>query len=94
MIGLAVTMVRVAAGTQRGAMVLGMDGLPETLTLVLVIAGTLEYAILMRHREERRTNDRLDDLTTRLGQQALMRLHLIDRVRAPRRWGAFGTRFR
>jgi hypothetical protein len=75
-------------------MVRGMEGLPQALTLALVIAGTLEYAILMRHRQERRLGDRLDDLTTRLGHQALMRLHLIDGPRPPRRWGAFGTRFR
>jgi hypothetical protein len=75
-------------------MVPGMEGLPEALTLVLVIAGTLEYAILMRHREERRVDDRLDDLTSRLGHQALMRLRLLDRARPPRAWGAFGTRFR
>ena len=75
-------------------MVPGMEGLPEALTLVLVIAGTLEYAILMRRREERRLGDRLDDLTTRLGHQALMRLQLIERPRPPRRWVACGTRFR
>jgi hypothetical protein len=75
-------------------MVPGMEGLPEALTLVLVTAGTLEYAILMRHREERRINDRLDDLTTRLAHQALMRLRLLDRARPARTWAAFGTRFR
>ncbi|HEY7526412.1 MAG TPA: hypothetical protein VIA82_06245 [Candidatus Limnocylindria bacterium] len=71
-----------------------MEGLPEALAVVLVIAGTLEYAILVRHREERRRVDRLDDLSARLGHQALLRLQLIDRPRPHRRWGALGTRFR
>ena len=75
-------------------MVPGMAGLPEALTLVLVIAGTLEYAILMRHREDRRTNDRLDEITTTLGHQALMRMRLIGRSRPARTWGNLGTRFR
>jgi hypothetical protein len=75
-------------------MVPSMAGLPEALTLSSLVAGTLEYAILMRHREIRRSGDRIDELTTRLGHEALMRMRLIGRSRPPRAWGNFGTRFR
>ena len=75
-------------------MVPGMAGLPEALTLVLVIAGTLEYAILMRHREDRRADSRFDEMTTTLGHHALMRMRLIGRSRPARAWGNLGTRFR
>ena len=75
-------------------MVPSMAGLPEALTLSTLVAGTLEYAILMRHRETRRIGDRLDDLTTRLGHEALMRMRLIERARPQRAWGSFGSRFR
>jgi hypothetical protein len=74
-------------------MVRGMAGLPEALTLSMLIAGTLEYAILMRHREDRRADSRLDEMTTRLGHEALMRMRLIGR-RPQRTWGNLGTRFR
>lgn len=75
-------------------MVPGMAGLPEALTLVLLIAGTLEYAILMRHREDRRADGRFDEMTTTLGHEALMRMRLIGRSRPARAWGNLGTRFR
>ncbi|HEX6655864.1 MAG TPA: hypothetical protein VF153_06600 [Candidatus Limnocylindria bacterium] len=88
------TKVRVAAGTQRGGMVPSMAGLPEALTLSSLVAGTLEYAILIRHREDRRVGDELDDLTARLGHEALMRMRLIERARPQRAWGSFGSRFR
>ena len=75
-------------------MVPSMAGLPEALTLSTLVAGTLEYAILMRHREDRRIGDEMDELTTTLGHQALMRMRLIDRARPHRVWGSLGTRFR
>ena len=75
-------------------MVPSMAGLPEALTLSTLVAATLEYAILMRHREDRRLGERFDELTTSLGHQALMRMRLIDRARPHRAWGNFGTRFR
>ena len=71
-----------------------MSGLPEALSLSSLVAGTLEYAILLRHREERRTADRFQDLATNLGHQALMRMRLLERARPQRSWANFGTRFR
>ena len=71
-----------------------MSGLPEALTLSSLVAGTLEYAILVRHREERRSAERFDDLASNLGHQALMRMRLLQRQRPVRSWANFGTRFR
>jgi hypothetical protein len=71
-----------------------MSGLPEALSLSLLVAGTLEYAILLRHREERRQTDRFEDLAANLGHQALMRMRLLDRARPRRSWANLGTRFR
>ena len=71
-----------------------MSGLPEALTLSSLVAGTLEYAILLRHREERRTAERFDDLASNLGHQALMRMRLLQRPGPVRSWANFGTRFR
>jgi hypothetical protein len=71
-----------------------MSGLPEALSLALLIAGTLEYAILLRHREERRKSNRFEDLAANLGHQALMRMRLLERGRPQRSWAKFGTRFR
>jgi hypothetical protein len=88
------TMVRLADGTQRRGMVPSMSGLTEALSLSSLVAGTLEYAILIRHREERRDAARTDELTTTLGHQALMRMRLLDRARPQRTWAAFGSRFR
>jgi hypothetical protein len=87
-------MVRLAGGTRRGGMVPSMPGLPEALSLSILVAGTLEYAILLRHREDRRDAARTEELTTTLGHQALMRMRLLDRARPQRHWAAFGTRFR
>jgi hypothetical protein len=64
------------------------------LSLSSLVAGTLEYAILLRHREERREAARSDELTTTLGHQALMRMRLLERARPHRAWAGFGTRFR
>lgn len=71
-----------------------MSGLPEVLTLALLVAGTLEYAIMARHREERRHAVRLDELTVNLGHEALMRMRLLERGRPTRTWSSFGSRFR
>jgi hypothetical protein len=71
-----------------------MSGLPEALTLSSLVAGTLEYAILLRHREERRSAVRFDDLASQLGHQALERMRLLGQARPQRSWANFGTRFR
>ena len=69
-----------------------MPGLTEALGLSTLIAGTLEYAILLRHREERRRESAHDRLASDLGHDALVRMNLLG---APRRhWSNFGTRFR
>ena len=72
----------------------GMSDLPEVLTLAILVAGTLEYAIVLRHRTERRSAAQLDELTVNLGHQRLLRMHLLGRRRPERAWGSFGTRFR
>jgi hypothetical protein len=77
-----------------GGRVRNMSGLPEALTLSCLVAGTLEYAILLRHRQERRHADRFEDLAAKLGHQALMRMRPLERARPPRSWANFGTRFR
>ncbi len=67
-----------------------MPDLVEALTLVALTAATLEYTIVMRHREERRDAVRW---------QAEVRESLVSSGRlAPpvpvRRWSEDGTRFR
>jgi hypothetical protein len=61
----------------------------EALSLVALVAGTLEYAILMRHREERRDAIRW---------QAEVRESLVSGGQAipgpMRRWSDDGSRFR
>ena len=71
-----------------------MPGLTEALSLSTLVAGTLEYAILVRHREDRRRAERFNATAEWLGRQALQRMRLIDRGRAVRNWTSFGTRFR
>ena len=71
-----------------------MPGLPDALTLLILVAGTLEYAILVRHREEQRRTDQFNEVAEWLGHHALQRLRLIDRGRPARQWASFGTRFR
>jgi len=67
----------------------GMPDLLEPLTLMALLAATLEYAIVVRHREERRDAVRW---------QADVRESLVSVGRiqtAPvRRWTDDGTRFR
>lgn len=71
-----------------------MPGLPEALTVSALLAATLEYAILLRHREDLRQAARFNDFAERLGHQALQRMRLLDRGRPVRHWASFGTRFR
>ena len=72
-----------------------MPGLIDALVISSLIAATLEYAIVLRHREERRRDAAHLDLATSLGHDALVRMSLLDRG-APRRrrWSAFGSRYR
>ena len=71
-----------------------MPGLTEALSLSTLVAGTLEYAILVRHREDQRQADRFNATAQWLGHHALQRMRLIDRGRPIRHWANFGTRFR
>jgi hypothetical protein len=71
-----------------------MPGLGEALGLSTLIAGTLEYAILLRHRADRRAETAHDELATDLGHDALVRMSLLDGAVARRRWSNFGTRYR
>jgi hypothetical protein len=71
-----------------------MPGLDEALAFSSLIAGTLEYAILVRHRTERRSAAAHAELASDLGHEALLRLSLLDRGSRPRRWSSFGSRYR
>ena len=71
-----------------------MTELTQALAFSSLIGGTLEYAILMRHREERRRDERQILEVEATGREALVRAHLLDRGRAGRRWSIAGTRFR
>ena len=85
--------VRLYDGTRRGVACHPMPALVEALTLSSLVAGTLEYAILLRHREERRRDAAHAALASDLGREALLRMSLLDRG-APRRWSSFGSRYR
>jgi hypothetical protein len=67
----------------------GMTDLVEALSLVALMAATLEYAIVLRHRDERRNA---------LRWQADVRESLLSvgKIAASpvRRWSEDGTRFR
>jgi hypothetical protein len=71
-----------------------MPSLTEALGFSSLIAGALEYAILLRHRAERRSDAEHADLASDLGHEALMRLSLLDRAAPRRMWSGFGTRYR
>jgi hypothetical protein len=71
-----------------------MAELTQALALTSLVGGTLEYAILMRHREERRREARHVNEVQAAGREALFRAHLLDRGRGVRRWSIAGTRFR
>ena len=66
-----------------------MPTLAEALSLVALTAATLEYAIVMRHREERRDAIRWQADV----QESLVS---VGRISPPpvRRWSDDGTRFR
>jgi hypothetical protein len=66
-----------------------MPELIEALSLVALLAATLEYAVLMRHRQERR-----EALLWRAEvHESLVSIGRTD-TRPVRRWSADGTRFR
>ncbi|HEX6128112.1 MAG TPA: hypothetical protein VF071_03725 [Candidatus Limnocylindria bacterium] len=71
-----------------------MFELVEPLSLTALIAATLQYAILVRHREERRDEERYLYEAEAAGRQALFRARLLDRGRSVRQWSTAGTRFR
>jgi hypothetical protein len=67
----------------------GMPDLVEALSLTALMAAVLEYAILMRHREERRDAMRWQEQV----RESLLSVRRIDA--APERlWTDEGTRFR
>lgn len=61
-----------------------MPELVDGLTFAALIAGALEYAILMRHREARRSDLLMDASIAEAGLRALVRVVLIDE-QVPRR---------
>lgn len=65
-----------------GCMLQGMADLGQALTLVALIAATLEYAFLLRHREERRDTLRF----AAEAQEALRSAHDSDEPILRRRW--------
>jgi hypothetical protein len=71
-----------------------MADLVEALSLYLLIAGTLEYAFVMRHREERRQSISWSQAAQASARQALTRLNRRDPRWMMRRWTNEGTRFR
>jgi hypothetical protein len=71
-----------------------MTELVEALSLSSLVGGTLEYAILIRHRRERRADARLLAEMQSAGREALLRARLLDRGRPARRWNTAATRFR
>jgi hypothetical protein len=66
-----------------------MPDLPDALSLIALVAATLEYAIVMRHREERRDAIRWQAEV----RESLMSEHRVGAA-AERRWTDDGTRFR
>jgi hypothetical protein len=66
-----------------------MPELVEVLSLTALLAAALEYAILIRHREERRD-------ASRWQEQIRESLLSVGRINSPpeRRWTDDGTRFR
>ena len=71
-----------------------MSDLVEALSFAALIAATLQYAILVRHREERRDQERYLHEAEAAGRQALFRARLLDRGRPSRQWSTAATRFR
>jgi hypothetical protein len=71
-----------------------MAEIVEVLSLSSLVAGTLEYAILMRHRAERRQETSWRQAAEVTGRQALTRLDPLDTKGTTRRWSDDGSRFR
>jgi hypothetical protein len=71
-----------------------MPELADALGLSALVAGSLEYAILIRHRHERRMQLKFLDDTDAVAREALTRVSQRDNRWPMRRWTADGTRFR
>lgn len=71
-----------------------MPELADALGLSALVAGSLEYAILIRHRQERRMRVSFVDDAEVAAREALTRVNLGDNRWPMRRWTADGTRFR
>jgi len=71
-----------------------MPELAEALGLSALVAGSLEYAILIRHREERRMLVSFVDDADAVARAALTRVSQRENRWTMRRWTADGTRFR
>jgi hypothetical protein len=71
-----------------------MPELAHALSLSALVAGSLEYAILIRHRQERRMPVSFVDDVEVAAREALTRVNLGDSRWPMRRWTADGTRFR
>lgn len=71
-----------------------MSEVAQALSLTSLVAGTLEYAILIRHRQERRFSSGDDRELEMTGREALARARLLDGSTPARSWTAAGTRFR
>lgn len=71
-----------------------MRELAEALGLSSLVAGSLEYAILIRHREERRLSVSFVDDAEVAAREALIRVSERESRWPMRRWTADGTRFR
>ena len=71
-----------------------MPELAEALGLSALMAGSLEYAILIRHRQERRMRLSFVDDADAVAREALTRVSQRENRWPMRRWTADGTRFR
>jgi hypothetical protein len=71
-----------------------MPELAEALGLSSLVAGSLEYAILIRHRQERRMRVSFVDDADAAAREALARVSQRENRWPMRRWTADGTRFR
>jgi hypothetical protein len=52
--------------------------LGQTLALAALVAGTLQYDLMVKHRAERRAATQLDDEIKRYGLVGLVRVMLLD----------------
>jgi hypothetical protein len=71
-----------------------MPELAHALSLTALVAGSLEYAILIRHRQDRRMRVSFVDDADGVAREALARVSQSDNRWPMRRWTADGTRFR